>query len=164
MKNNQKEVINAIMELLEVSLLFEETPTVKNELDALFKQDIDLNRALETRIPTLLFQAIYHASWDLFNYFVLKGADVHYRTDYNSNKNINCIEFAEILLQEIKTTEIPLINDELKDVDRLEDSFDKGQSESEITMQEFYAFKLQGDILKQVIFIEEFLRKFPPPT
>ena len=161
MKKNQKDVLNSIMELLEIGLSFEESPEIRNELDNLFKQqNIDLNQILETYIPTLLFQAIYNASWDFVNYFLDNGADLHYKADYKNHKKINSIAFAEILLKEIKNNNYKEAKEELKNINRLENDFDKGMSCSEITMQEFYAFKSQSDILQQVIFIEEFLRKY----
>ena len=152
--------IEQIIELTEIGLSFKEKPKVLNELDKIFNEEINLNEILEMPISTLLFFAINNASWDLLNYFIGKGADINFRADYKTHKQINSIEFAEILLQEIKSETLLSSNSEIKYIDRLEDSFDKGVSETEITMQEFYALKSQIDMLKQVIFIEEFLRKY----
>ncbi len=132
----------------------------KKNMDIILEKPINLNHKIEGTIPTLLFMAIYNASWDLFNYFVSKGADVYYKTDYKTHKNINCIEYAQILLHEIKTVELVDINNELQNLDRLNEYFINGQEEAEITMNEFYAIRQQTDLLKQIVFIDEFLRKF----
>ena len=158
MKNKQEEVLHQIYDLVEESILDKEQ--IKSSLEDLFTSGIDINHSLNKPLPSLLFLAIYYASWDYFNYFLEKGADIHYKVDYKNHKQIDSIAFAKILLEEIKTNDYKEAKEELKNINRLEDGFEKGVPEAKITMQEFYAIKQQAVILEQVLFIDEFLRKY----
>ncbi len=94
--------------------------------------------------------------WKEFNYFVSKGADIYYRADYKAYKNINCIEYANILLQEIKNESVEVYN-KIIELERLHFEFIEDKPDSTITEAEFNAIRKQTTMLEQVIFIEEFL-------
>jgi len=132
----------------------------KKVIDIVLEKPLDLNQELEGSIPTLLFFAISNACWDTVNYFISKGADIYYKTNYKSYKNINSIEYANILLQEIKTELFTEVDNKLEDFDRLELDLIDDNSQGYITTNEFYAIRRQTIMLKQVIFIDEFLRKY----
>ena len=158
MKNKQQEVLHQIYDLVEENILNKEQ--IKSSLEYLFTSDINVNQSLNKPLPSLLFLAMYYASWDWVNYFLKKGADIYYKVDYKNHKQIDSIAFAKILLEEIKNNDYKEAKEELKNINRLEDGFEKGVPEAEITMQEFYAIKQQAVILEQVFFIEEFARKY----
>jgi len=160
MIHSQQEVLNQIASLMEVGLSFDKNPEVKKTLDQLFtKHEINLNQIQESSAISLLFVSIYHASWDIFNYLIRNGADIYYKVNYKGHKQINSIEYVEILLENLKTTQLQSVSDDLKEVDRLNKVFESGHM-ANITMTEYYAFREQGDMLIQVLFFEAFLRKY----
>ena len=137
----------------------EDFPELEKCLNLIFKQKIDINTKSPGIAPTLLSFSVYLHSWNLFNYFLSKGAEIKYLFNYKEHKSINVIEYAGVLYQECKKY-LEEANEELKNFDRLDNGFLNGLSESEITMQEYYALRLKSDILNQIIFIKELLEKY----
>ena len=136
--------------------MYKEFNLKKEYFDIILETPLNLNQKLEGTIPTLLFFAINKAMWKEFNYFVSKGADIHYKVDYEAYKNINCIEYANILLKEIKVESVEVYN-KIVELERLHFEFIEEQPNPTITEAEFNAIRKQTTMLEQVIFIEEFL-------
>ena len=116
MQKTKPETLHQIYDLVEEGI--QDKKQIKSLLEHLFTSEINVNQSLDRNLPTLLFGAIYNASWDYLNYFLEKGADIHYKVDYKNYKQIDSIDFAEILLEDIKSNDYKEAKEELKNINR----------------------------------------------